>query len=192
MEFHATFVKRDIEQSIASIDDKLEINRAMDNVTRLKNDSEEQRFYSPMLGMELAMPEWEALITILALGLVIIITIVGKNDVVLAIIKSIWQIILSTHDVLYVVLQCIYLIGNILVIVSVFTHSPLKITPNYFIVSLAFSDLTLSIVVLPLNVILHVVGKWHFGVVVCKMWLTSDVLCCTVSILNLCAIALDR
>ena len=84
MEFHATFVKRDIEQSIASIDDKLEINRTMDNVTRFKNDSEEQRFYSPMLGMELAMPEWEALITILALGLVIIITIVGKNDVVLS------------------------------------------------------------------------------------------------------------
>ena len=190
MEFHATFVKRDIEQSIASIDDKLEINRAMDNVTRLKNDSEEQRFYSPMLGMELAMPEWEALITILALGLVIIITIVGKNDAVLARIEQIN--ILSKHDVLYVVLQCLYLIGNILVIVSVFTHSPLKITPNYFIVSLAFSDLTLSIVVLPLNVILHVVGKWHFGVVVCKMWLTSDVLCCTVSILNLCAIALDR
>ena len=191
MEFHATFVKRDIEQSIAPIADKLEINRTIDNITRLKNDSEEeQRFYSPMLEMDLAMPEWEALITILALGLVIIITIVGKNDAVLARLEQIN--ILSTHDVLYVVLQCLYLIGNILVIVSVFTHSPLKITPNYFIVSLAFSDLTLSIVVLPLNVILHVVGKWHFGVVVCKMWLTSDVLCCTVSILNLCAIALDR
>ena len=82
MEFHATFVKRDIEQSIALIDDTLEINRTIENITRLKNDSEEeQRFYSPMLEMDLAMPEWEALITILALGLVIIITIVGKNDV---------------------------------------------------------------------------------------------------------------
>ena len=85
MEFHATFVKRDIEQSIASIDDKLEINRTIDNITRLKNDSEGgQRVYSLMLEMDLAMPEWEALITILALGLVIIITIVGKNDVVLS------------------------------------------------------------------------------------------------------------
>ena len=82
MEFYATFVKRDIEQSIALIDDTLEINRTIENITRLKNDSEEeQRFYSPMLEMDLAMPEWEALITILALGLVIIITIVGKNDV---------------------------------------------------------------------------------------------------------------
>ena len=97
MEFHATFVKRDIEQSIASIDDKLEINRTIDNITRLKNDSEEeQRFYSPMLEMDLAMPEWEALITILALGLVIIITIVGKNDAVLARLEQIYQYSLHT------------------------------------------------------------------------------------------------
>ena len=31
-----------------------------------------------------------------------------------------------------------------------------------------------------------------FGPMFCKIWLTSDVLCCTASILNLCAIALDR
>lgn len=30
------------------------------------------------------------------------------------------------------------------------------------------------------------------GIHLCKMWLTSDVMCCTASILNLCAIALDR
>ena len=108
MEFHATFVKRDIEQSIASIDDKLEINRTIDNITRLKNDSEgEQRFYSPMLEMDLAMPEWEALITILALGLVIIITIVGKNDVILAIIKS---ILFSPHMMYFMLFYNVFIL----------------------------------------------------------------------------------
>jgi hypothetical protein len=31
-----------------------------------------------------------------------------------------------------------------------------------------------------------------FGISLCKFWLTCDVLCCTASILNLCAIAVDR
>ena len=41
---------------------------------------EEERYYSPLFGIDLSMPEWEALLTILALGLVIIITIIGKNQ----------------------------------------------------------------------------------------------------------------
>ena len=71
-------------------------------------------------------------------------------------------------------------------------YTPLRITPNYFIVSLAAADLTVSLAVLPASVIYTVVGRWIFGSVICKMWLTSDVLCCTSYILHLCAIALDR
>ena len=101
-----------------------------------------------------------------------------------------WEALLTIASLTTVILATI--IGNILVIVSVFTYTPLKITPNFFIVSLAAADLTVSIFVLPINVIYSVVGRWLFGSIVCKMWLTSDVLCCTASILNLCAIALDR
>lgn len=119
---------------------------------------EDGLYYSPVFGVYLAMPEWEAFITIIFLSLVIVVTV----------------------------------IGNILVIISVCTHTPLKITPNYFIVSLAMADLTVSACVLPFNVVYTVVGRWLFGSIFCKMWLTSDVLCCTASILNLCAIALDR
>jgi len=84
------------------------------------------------------------------------------------------------------------IVGNILVILSVFTYKPLRIVQNFFIVSLAVADLTVAILVLPLNVAYSIRGRWDFGIHVCKMWLTSDVLCCTASILNLCAIALDR
>ncbi|CAO1422937.1 unnamed protein product [Diamesa serratosioi] len=84
------------------------------------------------------------------------------------------------------------IVGNILVILSVFTYKPLRIVQNFFIVSLAVADLTVAILVLPFNVAYSILGRWEFGIHICKMWLTSDVLCCTASILNLCAIALDR
>ena len=86
----------------------------------------------------------------------------------------------------------ITVVGNILVILSVFTYKPLRIVQNFFIVSLAVADLTVAILVLPFNVAYSIRGRWDFGIHMCKMWLTSDVLCCTASILNLCAIALDR
>ncbi|XP_039282206.1 tyramine receptor 1 [Nilaparvata lugens] len=84
------------------------------------------------------------------------------------------------------------IVGNILVILSVFTHKPLRIVQNFFIVSLALADLTVALLVLPFNVAYNLLGRWVFGIYVCKMWLTCDVMCCTASILNLCAIALDR
>ncbi|KAF5286375.1 hypothetical protein FQA39_LY16328 [Lamprigera yunnana] len=121
-------------------------------------DAEPFEFYNTSFGFESALPEWEALLTIFTLTLIIIMTIVG----------------------------------NILVILSVFTHRPLRIVQNFFIVSLAVADLTVAILVMPLNVAYSIIGKWIFGIHACKMWLTSDVMCCTASILNLCAIALDR
>ncbi|KFB51134.1 AGAP002519-PA-like protein [Anopheles sinensis] len=122
------------------------------------NGSVNNTLHPKLIGVELAVPQWEAIGTALILSLIIIATIVG----------------------------------NILVILSVFTYRPLRIVQNFFIVSLAVSDLTVAILVLPLNVVYSLLGRWEFGVHVCKLWLTSDVLCCTASILNLCAIALDR
>ncbi|XP_012287490.1 tyramine/octopamine receptor [Orussus abietinus] len=83
-------------------------------------------------------------------------------------------------------------LGNALVILSVFTYRPLRIVQNFFIVSLAVADLAVAILVMPFNVAYLLLGKWVFGIHLCKLWLTCDVLCCTASILNLCAIALDR
>ncbi|KDR16545.1 putative tyramine receptor 2 [Zootermopsis nevadensis] len=83
-------------------------------------------------------------------------------------------------------------VGNILVILSVFTYKPLRIVQNFFIVSLAVADLTVALLVLPFSIAVQILGRWEFGIHVCKMWLTCDVLCCTASILHLCAIALDR
>lgn len=44
----------------------------------------------------------------------------------------------------------------------------------------------------PLLVVLKVVGEWHFSLIHCDILLTLDVMMCTASILNLCAISIDR
>ena len=92
-----------------------------------------------------------------------------------------------------ILIICVIVVGNLLVILSIFTHKPLRQVQNLFVVSLASSDVTVGLFVTPFNVIYHLDGKnWMFGIISCKLWLTFDVLCCTSSILNLCAIAIDR
>ncbi|CAF1072595.1 unnamed protein product [Adineta ricciae] len=89
-----------------------------------------------------------------------------------------------------IVVLCIC--GNILVILSVFTFRPLRTVQNFFIVSLAFSDMLLAIMVMPFHIVTHILNRWIFGNIFCQVFVMSDVLLCTSSILNLCAIALDR
>ncbi|XP_037805270.1 tyramine/octopamine receptor [Lucilia sericata] len=101
-----------------------------------------------------------------------------------------WEAILTA--IILSIIIVLTIIGNILVILSVFTYKPLRIVQNFFIVSLAVADLTVALLVLPFNVAYSILGRWEFGIYLCKMWLTCDVMCCTSSILNLCAIALDR
>jgi hypothetical protein len=85
------------------------------------------------------------------------------------------------------------IVGNVLVILSVFTYRPLRGVQNFYIVSLAVADLAVAVLVMPFNVAYFVMrGRWAFGLVFCHIWLTADILTCTASILNLCAIALDR
>ena len=100
-----------------------------------------------------------------------------------------------TSIIIFIIL-CIVIVlvifGNILVITSVCINAKLRTVTNYFIVSLAIADLTLGIVVLPFSATLEVFGIWVFGKRMCSIWLATDVWMCTASILNLCAISLDR
>lgn len=91
------------------------------------------------------------------------------------------------------VFNLVVVIGNGLVITAVFTHTKLRNATNTFIVSLAMADLMLGLTVLPYSSTKEVLrGYWPFGYVWCRIWLAVDVWLCTASILNLCAISLDR
>ncbi|KAK4025987.1 probable G-protein coupled receptor No9 [Daphnia magna] len=90
------------------------------------------------------------------------------------------------------VVNVLVLFGNCLVVLAVFLDSKLRTVTNLFIVSLAMADLSVGLAVLPFSASLEVLDMWIFGEIWCSIWLAVDVWMCTASILNLCAISLDR
>ena len=83
-------------------------------------------------------------------------------------------------------------LGNILVVLSVFTCKRLRTITNYYVVSLALADLMVATMVMPLAIVVELTGRWYFGKIICEIWVSFDVMLCTASILNLCCISLDR
>ncbi|KIH67791.1 hypothetical protein ANCDUO_01872 [Ancylostoma duodenale] len=49
-----------------------------------------------------------------------------------------------------------------------------------------------GLIVTPLGAWSTVAGEWRFGITLCDIWISVDVIMCTASILHLVAIALDR
>ena len=92
---------------------------------------------------------------------------------------------------LLVVLILTSIIGNILVCIAVATDKKLRKLSNLFLVSLAIADLLVSAFVMPFALV-NDLGALNFGLTFCKIWISSDVMCSTASIVNLCAISLDR
>ncbi|MFH4981792.1 hypothetical protein AB6A40_008501 [Gnathostoma spinigerum] len=94
---------------------------------------------------------------------------------------------------IYMVIIMMTIIGNCMVVIAIFSYRPLRKVQNYFLVSLAASDLCVATFVMPLHVVKFLAGgRWLLGITLCQAFTTADILLCTSSILNLCAIALDR
>ncbi|XP_032889179.1 D(3) dopamine receptor [Amblyraja radiata] len=82
--------------------------------------------------------------------------------------------------------------GNVLVCLAVLKEKSLQTTTNYLVVSLAVADMLVATLVMPWVVYLEVVRVWRFSQTSCNIFVTLDVMMCTASILNLCAISIDR
>ncbi|XP_070539677.1 dopamine receptor 2-like [Ptychodera flava] len=91
------------------------------------------------------------------------------------------------------IFSAVIVFGNTLVILAVYRERYLRTTTNCFIVSLAFADLLIGLVVVPFAIINDTSGgNWQFGQLWCDLWHALDVLSSTASIMNLCVISLDR
>ncbi|XP_062269010.1 5-hydroxytryptamine (serotonin) receptor 1A b [Platichthys flesus] len=104
-------------------------------------------------------------------------------------VKLSYQVI--TSFVLAALILCA-IFGNACVVAAIALERSLQNVANYLIGSLAVTDLMVSVLVLPMAALYQVLNRWTLGQVPCDIFISLDMLCCTSSILHLCAIALDR
>ncbi|XP_060072696.1 5-hydroxytryptamine receptor 2A-like [Ylistrum balloti] len=103
---------------------------------------------------------------------------------------------LSEWKILFLVLVLIMItftfVGNTFVILSIRLERRLQTPTNYLTLSLAVTDLLVSVLVMPLSVINVVSHDTILIPVVCHIWIILDVNLCSVSIFHLLVIAVDR
>uniref|UniRef100_A0A8C1WUW7 5-hydroxytryptamine (serotonin) receptor 5A, genome duplicate a n=1 Tax=Cyprinus carpio TaxID=7962 RepID=A0A8C1WUW7_CYPCA len=82
---------------------------------------------------------------------------------------------------------------NMLVLVTILKVRTFHRVPHNLVASMAISDVMVAALVMPLSLVHELNGRrWKLGRVLCQVWISFDVLCCTASIWNVTAIALDR
>ncbi|KAG9510800.1 5-hydroxytryptamine receptor 2A, partial [Fragariocoptes setiger] len=84
------------------------------------------------------------------------------------------------------------IVGNVFVIAAIVWDKNLRTTGNQLVMSLAVADLMVACLVMPLGAYNELYQGWYLSTEACEFWTSADVLCCTASILNLLAIAIDR
>ncbi|GFQ65756.1 5-hydroxytryptamine receptor 2A [Trichonephila clavata] len=84
-------------------------------------------------------------------------------------------------------------VGNLFVLTAILRDRNLQTVSNYLVFSLAIADLMVACLVMPMGAQYEVMNQqWVLGAILCELWTSADVLCCTASILHLVAIAVDR
>jgi hypothetical protein len=76
-----------------------------------------------------------------------------------------------------VIFPLLTIIGNILVVLSVLREKYLQTCTNFFVVSLALSDLIVASFVMPLAVYYEITQKWHHSNFMCDLWVCGFVIC---------------
>ncbi|KAG5675264.1 hypothetical protein PVAND_005179 [Polypedilum vanderplanki] len=103
---------------------------------------------------------------------------------------SSWRLVVV--GIFLVFLVFLSIAGNILVCIAIYTERSLRRIGNLFLASLAIADLFVASLVMTFAGVNDILGYWIFGAKFCDIWIAFDVMCSTASILNLCAISLDR
>ncbi|KAM9716137.1 muscarinic acetylcholine receptor M3 [Menidia menidia] len=103
---------------------------------------------------------------------------------------TVWQVVIIV--LLAGTLSLITVVGNILVLVSFKVNKALKTVNNYYLLSLAFADLTIGTLSMNLYTTYIIMNQWTLGPLVCDLWLAIDYVASNASVMNLLVISFDR
>ncbi|VDQ15911.1 unnamed protein product [Trichobilharzia regenti] len=84
------------------------------------------------------------------------------------------------------------LVGNIVVLIAFFVERSLRVPSNYFIASLAMTDVLIGLFSMNLFITYQLLGYWPLGHLICDLWLTLDFSACLTSQYTVFLITLDR
>ena len=86
------------------------------------------------------------------------------------------------------------LVGNVLVVYAFVTYKRLRVNvTNYFVISLAISDILITAIVNPLKLDANINKEvWTHGSFMCGVYTTMYLLAVPSSVINLCAVTVDR
>ena len=83
-------------------------------------------------------------------------------------------------------------LGNILLTLAVYKTSTIRSRQNYYLVSLAATDILNAVACMPVTLVVLIKGTWPFGDFVCQLHGSLISICSTVSMLTMGMIAINR